>query len=793
MKMGDKTMSDKSVDDIDIKTEEENSKDDSKKNTPKKVRKSLKKELFTIACIGEVLIVLMMIFFMVLTDTASQPLDMPLKSWKSDYIEFRNNAWYADETLVPTEEEVILLYGPYVEMGKGSYTVTVEYECTEEQVCYAPTNSFTDSGLGRLIPSSNTASFKVDINQGVAEFEIVVKYNGNGSLKIKNITMCEDHCRLGRSLVYAILLFAILDIWFIFEDKIRKNRTVILSLIGIVILTSIPLFTKGIGKGHDLYYHVMRIEALADSLTHGVFPNRISTLWFDGYGYPSSIYYGDILLYIPAVMRLIGFNVVTSYKIYVLSINIGTTLLGYFSFKGMFKNKYSSLLTTLVYSTATYRLVNVYIRAAVGEYTAMMFLPVICCGMYKIYTADMKDRKECLNAATILALGMTGLIGCHILSTEMAVIMLVIVCVLLFKKTLKLTTIRSLCLAIAETLILTAYFTIPFLDYYKNVKVKINDVIEENPVIQWQGCSIAEYFAVFRDVFSQYSVHANARLAATPGFILLTAVIVGVIVLIYSKKGNRSRELILYIVMTIVSLYLASDIFPWDKLAATTSIGRLLAQVQFPWRYVTMSIIFSSLVFAWLFRKFEDKDFGNKTRLLKLGAVACVALIGMASAMFFDGAYIDDIRFKEWFDGGDIDTWSIGAGEYKLGKITDSMKGEVIFDNMQTVNLIERDGTKMELYCETANHVGTVDVPILNYKGYVVTDEYGNTYDIIDGKNHTITFKIPPNYKGHITVDFKIPWYWRGSEIISLAGVIALCVIYGRAYKRKKKSLVKPE
>ncbi len=780
--MGDKRMSDEKTG---KKNSENNNASDDKKNSPKKLNKSLKSELFAIALIGEAMIIMLLIFFMVITDVTAQPLDTPLKKWESEFIEYRNGFWYADETLVPTEETVTLISGPYMDLGKGSYTVTVDYECTEEQTCYAPVNTFIQSGMGRLIPTSNKTSFELNINQGVADFAIVVKYNGKGSVKINNIEIKENHAKLGRMLVYLLALFAAADLWFIFEKQIKKNKTIILSLFGIIVMTSIPLFTEGIGKGHDIYFHVMRIEALADSLKHGVFPNRISSLWFDGYGYPASIYYGDILLYIPALMRIIGFPVVASYKIYVLAINLGTAIFSYLSFRCIFKNKYSSLMATLVYMTGTYRLVNVYIRAAVGEYTAMMFLPIIVCGMYKIYTGDMTKKREYFNSAAILAVGMTGLIECHILSTEMVCFMLVVVCLLLFRKTFKLGTIRAFAIAISETLLLTAYFIVPFLDYYKNVVVKINTIVEDPLMIQWQGCSIAEYFAVFRDVFSQYSVHENARLAATPGFILIISIIVGFVVLIYGKKDKSKGDLIIYLVMSVLSLYVASDIFPWDKFAARTSLGRLMSQVQFPWRYVALAVLFSTLVFGWLFEKFEEKDFGAKTRFIQLGAVVGLMIVSLAASMYFDGAYIDDIRFRTWVDGGDIDTWSVGAGEYKLKNFSEDVSGEVEFSEMQTVNLIERSGTKMELYCEGSNVVGTVQVPIFNYKGYVVTDENGNKFEIIDGKNSTIKFRIPPKYKGNITVEFKSPWYWRAAEIVSLISTIALCWIYIPLIKKK--------
>ena len=59
----------------------------------------------------------------------------------------------------------------------------------------------------------------------------------------------------------------------------------------------------------------------------------------EGYGYPISVYYGDILLYIPALLRLMGFSVTQCFKFYILMINIGTVVCSYVF---LIKNKHNT-------------------------------------------------------------------------------------------------------------------------------------------------------------------------------------------------------------------------------------------------------------------------------------------------------------------------------------------------------------------------------------------------------------------------------------------------------------------
>ena len=789
-------LSNKSAESEDSAAEEKKTAKKSESSGTKKIQKFDDRKLFTFLLIGEAVILAVCLLLSIAVTTASEPMDIPLNSWYSRYTEYSENGWYADPTNFDEEEgEIDFIFGPYLEMNRGSYLITVDYTTTEEQVCYAAGSGgseyFIKHGTSKLYKDLNTISFRADVTHTVHNFEVIVRYNGNGTLNISNITLQEDGSSFSRLFVYLALLFLICDAWFLFSAKIKKNKNLVLSILGITFLCVLPLFTDGISNGHDLGFHVMRIEALADSLRQGIFPNRISSLWFNGYGYPTSIYYGDLLLYIPALLRLAGFPVVAAYKAYIVFINLATVIICYLCFGGMFKDRKAAILASLVYSTATYRLINIYIRAAVGEYTAMMFFPVVAYAVYKIYTTDEKDKKQLKRAAFFLAIGMTGLITCHILSTEMTAFLLVLVCLVMFKKTIRPAVIKTYLLAVAETILMSAFFLIPFLDYYVNVTARINNSIDSSPFIQHHGCTVAEYFAVFRDIFSLYSLHVNARLASTPGLVLMLALIIAIAVLANMKKSSKKTELLFYTAFSLLSLLLASNLFPWDVFAQNFSVGRMLAQVQFPWRYVAIAILFLTLLFAFLIKILNEKDFGNYSKHIKAAASITASFLCIACTFLFLGNFLDDTRYRTWYDTVDLDTSFVSAGEYLLLDYSDEINRKVKSTFMEKVEIKERNGCMMELYCEGTDREGHVQVPIFNYKGYVVKDEYGNTYDITDGKYNTIKFTLPADFKGNITVDFVEPWYWRASEIVTLLTVIGLLVLRIKSKNETKEDSVK--
>mgnify|MGYP000682529795 CR=1 FL=1 len=86
----------------------------------------------------------------------------------------------------------------------------------------------------------------------------------------------------------------------------------------------------------------MRIEGLKNGLMSLTFPVRIQPNWLENHGYPVSIFYGDILLYFPAVLRIIGISIQDAYRFLVIIVHIATAVTAYFCF-----HKINSFITFL--------------------------------------------------------------------------------------------------------------------------------------------------------------------------------------------------------------------------------------------------------------------------------------------------------------------------------------------------------------------------------------------------------------------------------------------------------------
>ena len=86
--------------------------------------------------------------------------------------------------------------------------------------------------------------------------------------------------------------------------------------LGVLLIPEIP-------HAHDLTFQLSRISSIADAFKLREIP-RVYPNYFEGYGYANGLFYGDILLYIPALLVVLGMKIVTAYKWFLLLLTIAT-------------------------------------------------------------------------------------------------------------------------------------------------------------------------------------------------------------------------------------------------------------------------------------------------------------------------------------------------------------------------------------------------------------------------------------------------------------------------------------
>ncbi len=690
-----------------------------------------------------------------------------IEDWKSYSITYDPvNGWFMDEQDFVWEKPITLIYGPYLALKKGTYRAEIEYSCSSDQTCYVrcERSRFDDAHLrgGEACLSRNqrTLQYDFEVTQDVEDFEFVVEYDGKGYLQVTDIEIVPSPLGAVRNICFVLALFLCLDVCFLLSDRIRKEREFLASLAGIALLASLPLFAPGIvNAGYDLKFHLMRIAGIARELRLGHVPVRLSSAWMEGYGYPVSVYYGDLLLYIPALMSLLGFSVTTAYKFYVFLINVGTAATACYGMHRICRDRRIALLASLAYCTASYRLWNIYIRAALGEFGATMFLPLIAAAVYGIYMDDAADRGRHRKNALLLAAGMSGVILTHTLSVDMTFFTLLFVCVALLKRTFRKEVISQYLLAVLATCGLCMYFIVPFLDYMASVPVKVSSAIDVRGgnTIQYCGISIAEYFTFDK----------------SPGLVLLAVFFAAVV---YCTK-KRDQEMRWLTVGSGLAILATLSIFPWDYLARHSLFFALMAQIQFPYRYLCIVIVFLSLLLVFVMQRLR----AGGVEIVRVERLVIAA--GFIMTCFFTKEYLHPAEDRELikpYSDAELDSYFVVVGEYlRAGVDLDTfpfLSPELFAEEMEEAEIVERRGSNMRLYCRALDEIegGVVSIPMFYYKGYHVTDDEGNEYPIEDGDLKQITFSVPPGFEGYLNIEYREPWYWRAAEVVSLVSAIGL-------------------
>lgn len=290
------------------------------------------------------------------------------------------------------------------ELKPGVYTLRITFEAEDNGSSYFGIESENGSFRGLR---SNTVSLYSGTKRQECQFYVLdttedaaafVSYSGVGALSVEDVELI--HTNAGsRILIFMVLvasaLINTLVMLYCYMGKYEvkaEQKLVWFGLPALAVLASLPIFTDYMIIGADSIFHWMRIEALSQSIAQGSIPARIESVWLYGHGYANSIFYCDTLLVFPALLRLLGFDMNVSYGLFVFAVNLATAWVAYISFKGCFGSKYIGMLGSMLYTLAPYRVYNIYNRGAVGEYTAMIFLPLLCYGFYLIFTEDIHKK-----------------------------------------------------------------------------------------------------------------------------------------------------------------------------------------------------------------------------------------------------------------------------------------------------------------------------------------------------------------------------------------------------------------
>ncbi len=564
-----------------------------------------------------------------------------------------------------------------------------------------------------------------------------------------------------------------------------KRKWHIFALIILTVLISYPAMFMDIALGHDLNFHLFRIEGLLNDASFSNFPVRIQSDWLDGYGYPVSILYGDLFMYVGALYRKLGFSVINSYRLFIVTVNAATVAISYNSFRIIFKNKTLGVLSAVLYTTAAYRLVDEYVRCAIGETLTIVFLPAVALSVYLIFTSP--DRHSRFRASLILAFTISAITCAHTLTTSMLAFILIPVCIaglfIFCEKGDRLVRFFSFAEAAIITVLLTAFFTVPLADYY--LTSDIDFASSGDMSIQLFGLNFADLFAFFVNPFF-FDIN-EIKIQKTPGIALMLVFICAIVYIAVSlvkrRRFSHHRRIIFETVCTLILLVMTMQIFPWNYIEYNVPLGKILTSIEYPMRYLAFAILFMSLLAGDLLEGLYEAAAGSGIKTKKLVITSTSVLIclfgvfNVANLCVYNSQY----KYKAYYETQeDLGRWEYYAMDFLLDHTTiNDLPLEIKTEGMVSFDMLSREHNDFLLSVTTGPEYGWIELPVFNYKYFYAHDvsDPEKVFEIHEGMNRTVGVLLPGNYSGIVHVYMKEPLWWRIANYTSLISFIA-CLSY---------------
>jgi hypothetical protein len=367
-----------------------------------------------------------------------------------------------------------------------------------------------------------------------------------------------------------------------------------------------------------------------------------------GYGYPQFNYYPPTPYYIMETLHLFGMSVLGSVKTGIILSFILSAAFMFLLGKELFGDV-GGFVSSVFYIYNPYRATDVYNRGAMGEFWALVFLPLIFLAILKIVKKPSKTN------ALLLALSYAGLLTTHLVTslifTPVAIawgIFLIIFFSIkrgsilsskIFSFKDKMDRLMVLAGGAFWGLFLSGFFVLPVI--FERKYAHTETMIEGFFNYLAHFVSIRQMFTSTHWGFGSSELGPYDDFSFSIGiFHWIFGAISVLVAFLYRKKNDLMYKMSLFFLF----VFLAASFMAHQRSSFIWKLAPILEYLQFPWRFLVISV-FSVSLLAGLFTFFLK---GSKKNTV-LGLVSAGVII------FFNVFYFYP---RTWYDITDVEKFS---------------------------------------------------------------------------------------------------------------------------------------
>lgn len=385
---------------------------------------------------------------------------------------------------------------------------------------------------------------------------------------------------------------------------IRRHSFFLIILVILGLIGTRALLKPGFYTNHDGEHQLIRQYVFDRAIKSGHFPPRFDRQLMNGLGYPLFTFTYQLPFWLGQALMILGFSVPSAIKgVFILTF-IASGIAMYIFAQDRW-GKFAGFISAFLYLWAPYRFLTIFVRASLGEHTALVFLPLL---FWSVNKTKNQHLRIFVGAVSVFGILLSHSMVAQMISLPFALFILL----RLYEETKKAKLIKQLVFTAVLGLGLSAFYIIPAY-YYQNAIQGLNTSF------------YSEHFVTLNQlVYSKwgygFSVHGtNDGLSFQVGIAQWLIVALALFATVFKLLKEKKLPLLKLLFLGIFSLAI---FFMTDASAKIWQKAVEYIVIDIPWRLLAITT-FTSAILAAAFTKHL------KYPLYKVGLGAIVFIIAI--------------------------------------------------------------------------------------------------------------------------------------------------------------------